>query len=105
MDTISLQVTIDSAQQEGASTVRKGSLRVKGLVLPAIAIIMWMAVGSCIAWLISDFNRSLAPDTSVIPPSVIFFLFLAFALVTWQFSWNSSRKASANKPSAKLPKN
>src|SRR5436190_8065963 len=101
MDTISLPVTIDAAQQQGASAVRKGSLRAKGLVLPAIAITMWMAVGSCVAWLISDFNRNLAPDVSVIPPSVIFFLFLAFALVTWQFSWNSWRKTSASNSESK----
>jgi len=105
MDTISLPVTIRAAQQEGASNVRKAPLRAKGLVLPAIAIIMWMAVGSCLAWVIRDFNRSLAPDTSVIPPSVIFVLFLAFALITWQFSWNSWRKASASNPAAKLQKN
>jgi len=51
------------------------------LILPVFALLLWMLVGSLLTWLMADFDRSLAPAKSTVPPWLIFSLFLAPALI------------------------
>src|SRR5262245_45168576 len=67
----------------------------KSLALPAIGIVLWLAVGCWLTWLLADFNRALAPETSFLPPSLIFAGFLGCAFVIGAFSWRSARNAAA----------
>ena len=67
----------------------------KSLVLPATGIVLWLVVGSSLTWLLTDFNRTLAPETSFLPPWLVFSGFLGFALVIGRFSWRSARNAAA----------
>jgi len=67
------------------------------LVLPVFALLLWLAAGCLLTWLVADFDRTLAPAKSNIPPWLIFSLCLGpVIIVGWLFfrSWKRSPSAS-----------
>jgi len=99
MDSMSLPLPVGTIHQEARNFEETAQFENhrnwKGLVLPTIAIALWLVVGASLTWLLKDFNRSLAPERSVFSPSLIVSLFLTFAVVMGVFSWNSWRNAPA----------
>ena|SRR6266567_9073471 len=68
------------------------------LILPFLALLLWVLAGSFITWLVADFDRTLAPARSSISPWLIFSLCLAPAVVAgWLFvgSWKRSHCRSS----------
>jgi hypothetical protein len=82
------------SMSERAVSRKKPSGRAE-LIFIAVAIIVWMVVGIILTWLLTDFNRNLAPDVPDVHPSVIFSSFLLFALFVWRISLNPRRNSSA----------
>jgi len=68
------------------------------LILPFLALLLWLLAGSLITWLVADFDRTLAPAKSSISPWLIFSLCVAPAVVAgWLFvrSWKRSHCRSS----------
>ena len=68
------------------------------LILPFLALLLWLLAGSLITWLVADFDRALAPAKSTLPPWFVFLLFFAPAIVVgWLFvrSWKRSPSRSS----------
>ena len=97
MDSISLPLPVGTSQQKVRGFEEKAQSAPRsnwtGLVLPVAALVLWLLVGISLSWLVRDFNRSLAPESSVISPGLILLLFITFAVVIGRFFWNSRRNA------------
>ena len=93
-----MPLTAVVSQQKARSIERTKSDRLvhwKSLVLPATGIVLWLVVGSSLTWLLTDFNRTLAPETSFLSPWLVFSGFVGLAFVIGRFSWRSARNAAA----------
>jgi len=62
------------------------------LILPLFALLLWLLAGSLLTWLLADFDRTLAPAKSTLPPWLIFLLFLAPAVVVGWLVFSRPRK-------------
>jgi len=62
-----------------------------GLVPRFLAIILWLAVGICLAWLLDDFSRTLAPDRSALPSWAILAMFLGPSPIIAWLQWRAWR--------------
>ena len=72
--------------------------RWSALILPLFALVLWLLAGSLITWLVADFDRTLAPGKSTLPPWFVFLSFLTPVIVAgWFFvrSWRLSRSPSS----------
>jgi len=99
MDSISLPIPAGASHPEFVNLEKTAECVSRrnwvGLFLPAVALVLWLLVGSSLSWLIKDFNRSIAPETSIFSPELIFSLYLVFAIVIGRYSWKSWRKAAS----------
>jgi hypothetical protein len=103
MDSVSLPLPVGAGNQEVGNIQESAQCKKpqpqdwKRLLLPMTAVVLWLAVGSTLTWLLKDFNRSLEPETSLLSPWLIFSLFLIFAVAIGVFSWKSWRNAPQGK--------
>ena len=68
------------------------------LIVPFLALLLWLLAGSLITWLVADFDRALAPAKSTLPPWFVFSLFFAPVIVVgWLFvrSWKRNHCRSS----------
>ena len=73
------------------------SSRIRNLarLLPRIlALTLWLAVGICLALLLKDFNKTLAPDRSTLPSWLILAMFLGPSPVIAWLQWRAWRMSA-----------
>jgi len=100
MDSASISV-LDRPEQDEVININEITQpeqprRRTALILPALALLVWLIAGSLLTWLLADFNRFLFPAKSPLPPWFIGSLFLGSTLLVVGFYWRSWRSPSTS---------
>ena len=73
------------------------------LIPRCLMLILRLGVGICLSWLLADFNRTLAPDKSTLPPWLVLAMFLGASPFIARRQWRAWRmSAPSASPVTKL---